>query len=79
MQFTLYVPDDLATKINERLPRTLKISTMSRWLLMGLTLSPGEIASYCRENESEAAIVWPFLHEALEKLFEAGKIIERNK
>ncbi len=69
MQFSIYVPDDLAEKINSRLPRSVKVSTISRWLLMGLVLTNKEIEAFCLINEEEARSVQPYLQDALQKLF----------
>lgn len=78
MQLSLYLDDELTEKINQRLPRNIKIAVISRWLLRAIVLTPKELEEICRENDDEARIVAPYLQGALSKLFEVGKEASRQ-
>lgn len=72
MQIPLYLDDDLTAKLNERLPRNIKIAVLGRWLLRAIVLTPKELEKICRANEEEAMSIGPFLQEAMSKLYEAA-------
>ncbi len=78
MQLSLYIDDDLAKKIDERLPRSVKIAPLGRWLLRGIVLTQKELEAVCRSNEDEARIIAPYLPEWLRKIYEAGKEMEKR-
>ena len=72
-QVPVYLGESLFQIINERLPRNIKISVLARWLLRAIVLTPKELEVVCRSNDEEARTIGPYLHDALQKLFEAGK------
>jgi hypothetical protein len=79
MNFTVYLNDDLAEKVNSRLRRDVKISVLCRWLLMSVVMTPKELEEICFQNEDEARSVGPFLWEAIDKLRTTGQKITEAK
>ncbi len=78
MQVPIYLDNELAEKINVRLPRNIKIAVLGRWMLRAIVLTQKELEQTCWENEAEAYEVGPFLQDALRKLFEAQKAVEKK-
>jgi len=77
-KISVQLDDALADKLDQTIPRSLKLSVLIRWLLRGLVLDKVEIAQYCRDNPDEASAVQPFLHDCFSKIFDAIKTVKNE-
>lgn len=79
MQISINLDDGLSEKLNQRLPRSVKIAVLGRWLLRAIVLTPKELEVICKNNSEEANVIGPFLQEAMSKLYEAAATEKEGK
>ena len=73
MQLSIYMADNIGKHVKSRLPYDCDLSLSCTWFLLGATMTPAEMAEYCKEHPKEAAEVQPLIIQAFERLFGAFK------